>query len=95
MELMQWFGFGVLFTLMVEGVAYLSIKVRLSWWVWVALIGSCLAILFGLAWAGASFVEGVAQSGAMALIFFCGPGVLIIAWLWRKFIQPQRATTSN
>lgn len=95
MELLQWFCFGILFTLMVEGLAYLSIKIKLSWWVWAVLIVSCIAILFGLAWAGASFVEGVTQSGALGLIFFSGPGVLLIAWLWRKYIQPQMTSSSD
>ncbi len=89
MQLIQWFCFGILFTLMVQGLAYLSIKVSLAWWVWGGLIIACLAILFGFAWAGASFLEGVEQSGAMGLIFFAGPGVLIMAYLWKTYVNPQ------
>ena len=95
MELAQWFCFGILFTLMSAGLAYLSIKVKLSWWVWGALIVSCLLILFGLAWAGASFLEGVAQSGAIALICFSGPGILAISWIWKRYIRPQAANLSS
>lgn len=95
MELAQWFCFGILFTLMSGGLTYLSIQVKLSWWVWGTLIASCLLILFGLAWAAASFLEGVAQSGALALIFFCGPGVLAISWIWKTYIHPQTANLSS
>ncbi len=89
MQLIQWFCFGILFTLMVQGLAYLSIKISLALWVWGGLIIACLLILFGIAWAGASFVEGVAQSGAMALICFSGPGVLILSFLWKSYVNPQ------
>ena len=89
MQLMQWFCFGILFTLMVQGLAYLSIKVSLAWWVWGGFIISCLAIMFGVAWAGASFLEGVEQSAAMGLISFAGPGVLIIEYLWKTHVNPQ------
>jgi hypothetical protein len=89
MQLIQWFIFGILFTLAVQGFAYLSLKVEMKWWAWGTAFASAVLILFGLAWAGASFEEGVAQSGALALIFFCGPGVLGLAWLWRTYVQPQ------
>ena len=50
------------------------------------MIVGVLAILFGFGWAGASYLEGVAQSGSMGLIFFCGPGVLLITFAWRMFV---------
>ncbi len=92
MQLILWFCLGILFTLMVQGFAYLSLKVTLKWWVWGASFIAAVTILFGLAWASASFEEGVAQSGALALIFFCGSGVLLLIWLWRVFVKPQLNT---
>lgn len=86
MELLQWFMMGVLFTISVLGLAYLSVKVKLPWYGWGMMITGSLAILFGIGWAGASFFEGVAQSGAMALIFFSMPGLLMIILAWRKFV---------
>ncbi|MFC1502863.1 hypothetical protein ACFL53_00715 [Pseudomonadota bacterium] len=86
MELLQWFLMGVLFTLEVLGLAYLSLKVKLPWYGWGMMITGCVAILFGIGWAGASFFEGVAQSGAMALMFFSIPGLLLIILAWRKFV---------
>jgi hypothetical protein len=48
-----------------------------------------LLILFGIGWAGASFMEGISQSGAMGLIFFCGPGVVMMILIWRFLIGPE------
>ncbi|MGF1760275.1 hypothetical protein L4D76_20565 [Photobacterium sagamiensis] len=86
MELIQWFSMGILFTLSVLGLAYLSLKVKLPWYGWGIMITGCLAILFGIGWAGASFFEGVAQSGSMGLMFFSIPGLLMIILAWRKFV---------
>jgi len=38
MELMQWFFMGVLFTVSVFGLSYLSLVVRLKWYTWACLI---------------------------------------------------------
>ena len=89
MEQMQWFLMGVLFTLSVFGLAWLSVVVKLQWYVWGGMITGVLLILFGIGWAGASFMEGISQSGAMALIFFCSPGIVMIILLWRHLIAPE------
>lgn len=89
MELLQWFLLGVLFTLSVLGLAYLSIVVRLKWYTWAGLIAGVFAILFGFAWAGASFLEGIAQSGAMGLLLFSGGGVLLLVLVWRYLVAPE------
>ena len=88
MELVQWFLLGVLFTLSVQALAFLSVNVRLHWYTWAGLIAGVFGVLFGLAWAGASFLEGIAQSGAMGLIFFSGTGVLIIVLVARYLVAP-------
>jgi len=89
MELMQWFFMGVLFTVGVFGLSYLSLNVRLKWYTWVCLITGILAILFGIGWAGASFMEGVAQSGAMGLMIFSGGGLILILLTWRYLVAPE------
>jgi hypothetical protein len=88
MELMQWFFMGVLFTLSVFGLAYLSTVVRLEWYTWVSLITGVILVLFGIGWAGASFMEGIPQSGAMSLVFFCGSGVVLMVLTWRFLVAP-------
>ncbi len=90
MELIQWFCMGILFTLFVQGLAYLSVKVQLPWYAWALKITGCVAILFGIGWAGASFFEGITQSGALGLIVFSIPGLILIILSWR-FFAPQSA----
>ena len=89
MELMQWFFMGVLFTIGVFGLAYLSLRVRLKWYAWAGLIVGIIAILFGIGWAGASFLEGVAQSGAMGLMIFSGGGLILMLLTWRFLVAPE------
>jgi hypothetical protein len=89
MELMQWFVMGVLFTLSVFALAWLSMIVKLEWYTWAGLIAGVILVLFGIGWAGASFMEGISQSGAMALIFFCGSGVIMMVLIWRHLVAPK------
>lgn len=88
MELMQWAFIGFLATLSILGLAWLSVEVKLAWYTWVSLIVGVLAVLFGIAWAGASFLEGIAQSGALGLTFFSGGGVILLLVTWRYLVAP-------
>jgi hypothetical protein len=89
MELMQWFFMGVLFTVGVFGLAYLSLVVSLKWYTWASLITGIVAILFGIGWAGGSFLEGVAQSGAMGLMIFSGGGLILMLLNLRYLFAPE------
>ncbi|MBW3141504.1 hypothetical protein [Ferrimonas balearica] len=86
MELLEFFIMGIIFTVGVFAMAYLSIKVTLPWYAWVGMIGGGLLFLFGIGWAGSSFVEDIPQSGALGLAVFCMPGLLLMAFIWRKFV---------
>jgi hypothetical protein len=90
MELILWFCLGILFTLSVQALAYVSTRVQLPWYAWAMKITGVVAILFGIAWSGASFFEGIPQSGSMGLIFFSLPGLLMIVLAWR-FFAPKGA----
>ncbi len=79
---------GVLFTLSVFALAYLSMVVNAQWYVWVGLITGVIMILFGIGWAGASFMEGYPQSGAMGLAIFSGGGVVLMTLTWRFLVAP-------
>ena len=89
MELIQWFLMGVLFTLSVFALAYLSMVVSLAWYTWCALIVGVIAVLFGIGWAGASFLEGIPQSGSMALAIFSGGGLVLMTLTWRFLVAPS------
>ena len=95
MELMQWFFMGVLFTLSVFGLAYLSVVVKLEWYTWASLITGAIMVLFGIGWAGASFLEGIAASGALGLVLFSGGGVIVMVLTWRYLVAPVLAARSG
>jgi hypothetical protein len=63
--------------------------VKLKWYTWASLFTGVVAILFGIGWAGASFLEGIAQSGAMALMLFTGAGLIIMVLTWRFLVAPE------
>lgn len=88
MESVQWFLLGVVSTLCVLGFAYLSVRIKAPWYAWVVLIGGAVAVLFGVAWAGSSFHEGVPASSAMGLMVFCGPGIVAMTLAWRFWVAP-------
>ena len=88
MEGIQWFLLGVLFTICVFGFAYLSLYVKATWYAWAALIGGALMVMFGIAWAGSSFVEGMPTSGALGLTFFTGSGIVAMTLAWRYWVAP-------
>lgn len=88
MELLQWFTMGIMFTLASLGVAQLSIKVKMPWYGWAIVIVGCILILFGFGWAGASFLEGISQSGALALMLMSMPGVLMVV-LAVRYLVPK------
>jgi hypothetical protein len=85
---MQWFFMGVLFTLTVIALAYLSMLVKLEWYAWASLIVGAILVLFGFGWAGASFMEGYPQSGSLALIVFSGTGLVMMVLTWRFLVAP-------
>ena len=95
MELMQWFFMGVLFTLSVFALAWLSMIVKLEWYTWSGLITGVVMVLFGIGWAGASFLEGIAQSGALGLILFSGSGVVMMVLIWRHLVDPKLKIARN
>lgn len=95
MELFQWFCMGVMFTLSVQAIAYLSVIATLKWYTYACLILGCSAVLFGFGWAGASFLEGISQSGSMALVLFCGSGLVLITLTWRFLIAPELDTDTE
>ena len=88
MESVQWYLLGVVSTLCVLGFSYVSVKIKAPWYAWTVLIGGTVLVLFGIAWAGSSFNEGVPESGAMALMVFCGPGIVAMTLAWRFWVAP-------
>lgn len=94
MEILIGIFIGVLMTLSVVALAYLSIRVKLQWYTWASLITGVVAVLFGIGWLWASFLEGYPQSGSMGLVLFSGAGVLMMVLTWRYLVAPALAKRS-
>jgi hypothetical protein len=95
MEILLGFFIGVLMTLGVVALAYLSILVRLVWYTWAVLVTGLVAILFGIGWFWASFLEGYPQSGSMGLVLFSGTGVLVLILAWQRLVAPVLEKRTN
>ena len=95
MEILIGFFLGVLAMTGVIALAYLSIVVRLEWYTWSSLVTGVIAVLFGIGWLWASFLEGYPQSGSLGLIVFSGAGVVILVLTWRFLVGPVLANRSN
>ena len=95
MEILIGFFLGVLAMTGVIALAYLSIVVRLEWYTWSSLVTGVIAVLFGIGWLWASFLEGYPQSGSLGLIVFSGAGVVILVLTWRYLVGPVLANRSN
>ena len=95
MEILIGFFLGVLAMTGVIALAYLSIVVRLEWYTWSSLVTGVIAVLFGIGWLWASFLEGYPQSGSLGLIVFSGAGVVILVLTWRYLVGPVLANRSS
>ena len=95
MEILIGFFLGVLAMTGAIALAYLSIVVRLQWYTWSSLVTGVIAVLFGIGWLWASFLEGYPQSGSLGLIVFSGAGVVILVLTWRFLVGPVLANRSN
>ena len=95
MELLQWFMLGVLFSVSVYWLNWLSMEARIKWYTWVLLITGVVLVLFGLAWCGTSFYEGYAQSGAMGMVFIGGAGIILLTVTYRKLVEPNKKKRTN
>ena len=85
---LMWYLMGMATTAALWGYAYLRRNYLLDL---NANLG--LLITFGLGWicvgwSWASFAEGEPQSGAMGMICFGLPAMIMAVVTWRKFIQP-------
>ena len=75
MELMQWFFMGVLFTLSVFALAYLSMRVKIQWYAWAGLITGVIMVLFGIGWGLVGLCPGP------ALVNLAGLGLPVIVFV--------------
>ena len=88
MEALQWFVLGVISMMVAMGVVYFQMALKPKWYTLPTFVFGIVLVLFGLAWAGSSLIEGYPRSSALGIIFFSGPGLLISVLTWRFLIAP-------
>jgi uncharacterized protein with FMN-binding domain len=80
---LTWCVLGVLTGVSALFLRWLSKQYRLNWLAWGGFALGIFLILFGLAWAVGSVLEGVPRSAAMGLLLFCLGGIVVLTATWR------------
>lgn len=88
MEALQWFCLGVLSMFAAVAMVYGHMVVKPKWYAMPTIVAGFVLVLFGIAWAGSSLIEGYPQSSALGLMFFTGPGLIIMILTWRYLVAP-------
>ena len=88
MESLQWFCLGAISMMSAMAMVYVHMVVQPKWYTIPLLILGVVMVLFGVAWAGSSLIEGYPQSSALGLTFFSGPGVILLLLTWRHLVAP-------
>ncbi|WP_185826897.1 tetrachloroethene dehalogenase [Shewanella canadensis] len=86
---LMWYLLGMVTTGAIWGYVYLQRRYNLNW---KANLGLFFAFAFAwicIGWSWGSFAEGEPQSGAMGLLNFGLPALILALFTWRKFIQPE------
>jgi len=88
MESLQWFCIGAVSMMTTMAMVYVQMVVQPKWYTLPLFILGVVLVLFGLAWAGSSLLEGYPRSSALGVTFFSGPGLLILVMTWRHLVAP-------
>ena len=75
---LTWYILGVLTGAVAYSLYLISKKNTLSWLLWSGLIAGSSLILFSIAWAVGSVLEGVPRAASMGILLFGLSGVIIL-----------------
>jgi hypothetical protein len=73
-----WYILGVLTGAVAYSLYLISKKSTLNWFLWSGLIAGSALILFSIAWAVGSVLEGVPRAASMGILLFGLSGVIIL-----------------
>ena len=73
-----WYILGILTGAVTYSLYLISKKTALNWLLWSGLIAGCTLILFSIAWAVGSVLEGVPRAASMGILLFGLSGVIIL-----------------
>ena len=89
---LMWYLMGMLTTAALWGYLHVNKHYRLTWMSHLALVAIFGILWICIGWSWASFAEGEAQSGAMGLVCFGLPGVILLNITWKRLIAPNKLT---
>ncbi len=75
---LTWYILGVLTGAVAYSLYLISKKTPLNWFLWSSLIAGSSLILFSIAWAVGSVLEGVPRAASMGILLFGLSGVIIL-----------------
>jgi hypothetical protein len=86
---LTWYILGVLTGAVVYSLYLISKKTTLTWLLWSGLIAGSSLILFAIAWAVGSVLEGVPRAASMGILLFGLSGVIILT-LTARMLASQK-----
>ena len=89
---LTWYILGVLTGAVAYPLYLTSKKITLNWLSWSGLIAGSSLILFSIAWAVGSVLEGVPRAASMGILLFGLSGVIILT-LTARMIASQKDKT--
>ena len=84
-----WYILGVLTGAVAYALYLIARKIPLNWLMWSGLIAGSVLILFSIAWAVGSVLEGVPRAASMGILLFGLSGVVILT-LTGKMITSKK-----
>jgi hypothetical protein len=86
---LTWYILGVLTGAAAYSLYLISMKITLNWLLWSGLIAGSSLILFSIAWAVGSVLEGVPRAASMGILLFGLSGVIILT-LTARMVASQK-----
>ncbi len=87
---LTWYILGVLTGVVAYSLYLISKKSTLNWLLWSGLIAGSSFILFSIAWAVGSVLEGVPRAASMGVLLFGLSGVIILTLTGRMIASQVR-----
>ena len=86
---LTWYILGILTGAVAHSLYLIFKKTTLNWLLWSGLIAGSSLILFAIAWAVGSVLEGVPRAASMGLLLFGLSGVIVLT-LTARMIASQK-----
>ncbi|MEX1325715.1 MAG: hypothetical protein AB1Z29_02860 [Desulfobacterales bacterium] len=89
---LTWYILGVLTGAVSHALYLISRRNTLNWLSWSGLIAGSALILFSIAWAVGSVLEGVPRAASMGILLFGLSGLIILTLTARMIASPKDKT---